>query len=51
MCCFSGKVLPGHLQDIPIELHNLYFGMHDLAKEFQRNIRMYNNALEFTSVG
>jgi hypothetical protein len=51
MCCFSGKVLPCHLQDIPIELHHLYFGMDDLAKEFQRNIRTYNNALAFTSVG
>jgi hypothetical protein len=51
MCCFSGKVLPGHLQDIPIELHRLYFGMDGLAKVFQKNIRMYNNALAFTSVG
>jgi hypothetical protein len=51
MCCFSRKVLPGYLQDIPIELHHLYFGMDDLAKEFQKNIRTYNNTLAFTSVG
>jgi hypothetical protein len=42
--CFSGKVSPGHLQDIPIELHHLYFGMNDLAKQFQKNIRTYKHS-------
>jgi hypothetical protein len=26
---------------------DMYFGMHDLGKEFQRNIRIYNNALAY----
>jgi hypothetical protein len=50
-CCFSGKVLPGHLEDIPIELHYLYFGTDNQSKKFLENIRRYNNALAFTSVG
>jgi hypothetical protein len=44
-CCSSGKVLPGHLEDIPIELHHLYFGTDNQSKKFLENIRRYNNPL------
>jgi hypothetical protein len=50
-CCFSRKVLPGHLEDIPIDLHHLYFGTDNQSKKFLEHIRRYNNALAFTSVG
>ena len=51
MCCFSGKVKVDHLHDLPPELHQLYWGDNDQAKKFRKNIRTYNSALAFTSVG
>ena len=51
MCCFSGKVQLGCLEDLPPELYQLYFGDDDHAKKFHENIRRYNSALAFTSVG
>ncbi|KAH9820329.1 hypothetical protein DFH28DRAFT_852883, partial [Melampsora americana] len=54
-CCQYGavtlplKFMPGG--PLPAELLQLYTGSDDVAKDFQRNISTYNNALAFTSLG
>ncbi|KAH9807712.1 hypothetical protein DFH28DRAFT_913105, partial [Melampsora americana] len=54
-CCQYGAVtLP--LKDmpdgpLPAELMQLYTGADEVAKNFQKNITTYNNALSFTSMG
>lgn len=51
LCCQGGKiVLPRH-NAIPEPLNNLLTSNSDLAKEFRKNIRKYNQALAFTSFG
>ena len=51
MCCLHGKFTLPIQQAPPHELLQLFNGQHILSKEFRKNIRMYNNAFAFTSVG
>jgi hypothetical protein len=51
MCCFSGKMDLPNLHEPPPELHQLLTGTDDVAKNFRKNIRRYNNALAMTSLG
>jgi len=51
MCCFQGKIKLAPLHNLPPELRNLYTSQTPQAKEFQENIRRYNNALAMTSLG
>ena len=51
MCCNQGKVALPPLQSPPAELMDLYIGRDQISREFHTNIRRYNNALSFTSVG
>jgi hypothetical protein len=46
MCCFNGKIELLEISQPPILIKNLL-----LNKEFQNNIRGYNGALSFTSLG
>ena len=51
MCCSRGKIFLARLPDIPLQLRNLFDGHSQQAKEFQKNIVLYNRALAFTSMG
>jgi hypothetical protein len=51
MCCFSGKLDLPILHDLPPELHELFTGTDDVAKNFRKDIHRYNNALAMTSLG
>ncbi|KAJ8453935.1 hypothetical protein ONZ45_g19505 [Pleurotus djamor] len=51
MCCDSGQVVLPPLRDPPHELRLLFEGNDDQAAEFRTNIRAYNAALAFTSLG
>ena len=51
MCCFQGKIALPPLQEPPIELQGFYNREHLGSANFHKNIRRYNNALAFTSVG
>ncbi|PON70500.1 DNA helicase Pif1-like [Trema orientale] len=49
-CCSVGKVvLKGN--DVPTELYELFTSTSIEAREFKRNIRIYNNNFSFTSFG
>lgn len=50
-CCLKGKVNLPLLQDPPQRLRQFFECDSDQAKEFRRNIRRYNAAFAFTSVG
>jgi hypothetical protein len=50
-CCHQGKVKLPLLQDPPLILRQLLEGNDIRAKEFQMNIRQYNAANAFTSLG
>ena len=50
-CCNSGKVVLAALQEPPPTLHALFTADDAQAKEFRSNIREYNSALSFTSLG
>ena len=50
-CCSQGRVSLPYLRDPLISLRHLFEGNDNHAKEFQRNIRRYNAALAFTSLG
>ena len=51
MCCFSGKMDLPKLHEPPPELFQLLTGTDDIAKDFRKDIRRYNNALAMTSLG
>ena len=51
MCCFSGKLDLPKLHEPPPELLQLLTGTDDVAKNFRKEIRRYNNALAMTSLG
>jgi hypothetical protein len=50
-CCLSGKIRLPLLEDVPQTLRRLLESPDDDAKEFRKNIRTYNSALAFTSLG
>ena len=50
-CCLSGKVDLPVLQDPPEPLKSLLIGTTQRSNQFRQNIREYNSALAFTSVG
>jgi hypothetical protein len=50
-CCSQGRVSLPYLRDPPISLRHLFEGNDNRAKEFRTNIRRYNAALAFTSLG
>jgi hypothetical protein len=50
-CCLKGKVNLPLLQDPPQRLRQLFEIDNERAKEFRTNIRRYNAAFAFTSVG
>ena len=50
-CCNSGKVMLATLRDPPPALRALFVAQDAQAIEFQSNIREYNSALSFTSLG
>ncbi|KAJ3724346.1 hypothetical protein C8R42DRAFT_577035, partial [Lentinula raphanica] len=50
-CCLSGKVSLPYLQSHPIELENLFRGQDLNSKHFLENIRSYNSAFAFVSLG
>lgn len=51
MCCLHGKVALPQLEDPPEPLRSLYLMDSAQGKEFRQNIRSYNAAFAFTSVG
>ena len=50
-CCNHGKVQLPAIQEPPEALRTLFVGNDPQAREFRDNIRQYNMALAFTSVG
>ncbi|KAG0588920.1 hypothetical protein KC19_2G278400 [Ceratodon purpureus] len=50
-CCLKGKVSLPLLRDPPQRLRQLFEGDNEQAKEFRTNIRRYNAAFAFPSVG
>ena len=50
-CCHSGKVSLPPLQDPPYALRELFLGNSVQSQEFLDNIRQYNAAFAFTSLG
>jgi hypothetical protein len=51
MCCLQGQVRLTQLKQPPIELWNLFSGLSPLSANFKKNIRQYNAAFAFTSLG
>ncbi|OBZ69834.1 hypothetical protein A0H81_10535 [Grifola frondosa] len=51
VCCNSGKVHLPLLPEPPLSIKNLFTGVDAQAKEFRDNIRQYNAAFAFTSLG
>lgn len=51
MCCNHGKVALQPLREPPPVLQHLLTSNDDQSKEFRTNIRQYNMALAFTSLG
>ena len=51
MCCNSGRVELPPLDPPPPVIQNLLTGQDPISKEFRNNIRQYNNAFAFTSLG
>ena len=50
-CCAKGKVILSPLQKLPSPLDILLTGNDSRSRLFKQNIRMYNSALSFTSIG
>ena len=50
-CCHNGKVSLDELSPYPDEFKNLLIGDTNLSKNFQSNIRKYNNVVTFASYG
>jgi len=50
-CCAKGKVILPFLQELPPPLDILLTGHDSRSRSFRQNIRMYNSALSFTSMG
>ncbi len=50
-CCARGKVILPSLQELPSPLNTLLTGTDSRSCTFRQNIRMYNSALSFTSIG
>src|SRR2546423_2770538 len=50
-CCAKGKVILPPLQKLPSPLDILLTGNDSRSCLFKQNIRMYNSALSFTSIG
>jgi hypothetical protein len=50
-CCAKGKVILPPLQELPPPLNILLTGTDLCSRTFRQNIRMYNSALSFTSIG
>ncbi|CAG8741012.1 17716_t:CDS:2, partial [Cetraspora pellucida] len=50
-CCAEGKVSLPPFQELPKSLKMLLIGTDSSAHLFRQNIRMYNSALAFTSMG
>jgi hypothetical protein len=50
-CCLEGQVQLPPIPMPPPTIKNLLWGASPQSKEFRDNIRQYNNALAFTSVG
>jgi len=51
ICCAKGKVILPSLQELPPPLDILLTGTDPRSCAFRQNIRMYNSALSFTSIG
>ncbi|CAB5391360.1 unnamed protein product [Rhizophagus irregularis] len=51
ICCANGKVILPLLQELPYPLNILLLENNPHSCLFQQNIRMYNSALSFTSLG
>jgi hypothetical protein len=51
ICCANGKVTLPLLQELPYPLNILLLENNPRSRLFQQNIRMYNSALSFTSLG
>ncbi len=51
ICCAKGKVILPPLQDLPSPLDTLLSETDSRSRSFCQNIRMYNFALSFTSIG
>src|ERR1044071_4961690 len=51
ICCAKGKVILPPLQDLPSPLDTLLTETDLRSRSFRQNIRMYNSALSFTSMG
>ena len=50
-CCAKGKVMLPSLQELLLPLNTLLTGTDSRSRLFRQNIRMYNFALSFTSIG
>lgn len=50
LCCNKGDTILASWNPTPLEISNLLCGI-DASKEFRKNIRSYNSALSFTSLG
>lgn len=50
-CCLQGKIELPMLQQLPTELKNLFYGSDVQSKHFLENIRSYNAAFAFVSLG
>ncbi|KZP24540.1 hypothetical protein FIBSPDRAFT_929756 [Athelia psychrophila] len=50
-CCAHGQVQLEPLQDPPYPLQQLFLGLTPQSREFLENIRQYNAAFAFTSLG
>jgi hypothetical protein len=51
LCCNKGDKILASWNPTPLEISNLLCGTDALSKEFQKNIRSYDSALSFTSLG
>jgi hypothetical protein len=51
ICCMNGKVELPNLKRLPNKLISLFVEDTEVCKNFQKDIRAYNNAFAFTSLG
>ncbi|KAG2189700.1 hypothetical protein INT46_006321, partial [Mucor plumbeus] len=51
LCCSKGDAILASWNPTPLEISNLLCGTDVLSKEFRKNIRSYNSALSFASLG
>ncbi|TFK31695.1 hypothetical protein BDQ12DRAFT_729341 [Crucibulum laeve] len=50
-CCLQGQIDLPAFPDPPADLRNLLVGINPISKTFRENIRQYNKAFAFTSLG